>query len=224
MFTLASFHLLSLPRSNCQALWLTYLRDFINLNPKKLLIMHGIDGNCVKHHVHNFSITPITTNHTPPLSLCLPTNQQTPTNSQSYLSTQSTDSTYQFHAIDSTISTHFYLLIIFNLQATDIRWLCPLRIHSCRLAIIKIDRGKDETYHQMWSRLLPYNTPIILILLHGFVWHSMLYLHDSLLNLVCLIPNTQDRESPVLKTFFSFRAKSFLLVLCLHRRPRWTSG
>ena len=45
VFTLASFHLLSLPASICQAVWQTYLGDFINLNPKKPLIMHGIDGN-----------------------------------------------------------------------------------------------------------------------------------------------------------------------------------
>jgi hypothetical protein len=44
MFTFASFPLLSLPASDCQAVWQTYLRDFINLISRNLLIMHGADG------------------------------------------------------------------------------------------------------------------------------------------------------------------------------------
>ena len=104
VFTLASFHLLSLPSSNCQAVWLTHLRDFINLNPRKLLIMHGLDGNASSTMC--IISTLLLSQPTMPSPLCLHTNHQTPTNSQSYLSAHSTDSPYQFHAIDSTISTY----------------------------------------------------------------------------------------------------------------------
>jgi len=124
VFTLASFHLLSLPSSNCQAVWLTHLRDFINLNPRKLLIMHGLDGNASS--TTRIISTLLLSQLNMPSPLWIPTNHQTPTNSQSYLSAHSTDSPSQFHAINSTISTYLYWIDLLNSQETDVWWHCVI--------------------------------------------------------------------------------------------------